>query len=190
MFSRMNGGLKAAFRARIDLFKNTLEKPIKSGKKVGGYQTKSLSLQSLQLMTNLATACQSLFTHHSHTHKSIFRKVDPKIPYTPLRCCFSLFGASRVMGALQQCSQLFCKLWSKLFHSSPDKIEQGIKSRFIVSSVSTFCLNLRSQIFCTSLLNSMEAESEIADISGISKIHQGYCDACTICNILSNICDI
>ena len=59
-------GLKAAFRARIDLFKNTLEKPIKSGKKVGGYQTKSLSLQSLQLMTNLATACQSLFTHHSH----------------------------------------------------------------------------------------------------------------------------
>ena len=80
MFSRMNGGLKAAFRARIDLFKNTLEKPIKSGKKVGGYQTKSLSLQSLQLMTNLATACQSLFTHHSHTHKSIFRKVDPKIP--------------------------------------------------------------------------------------------------------------
>ena len=79
MFSRMNGGLKAAFRARIDLFKNTLEKPIKSGKKVGGYQTKSLSLQSLQLMTNLATACQSLFTHHSHT-QSIFRKVDPKIP--------------------------------------------------------------------------------------------------------------
>ena len=32
--------------------------------KVGGYQ-KSLSLQSLQLMTNLATACQSLFTHNS-----------------------------------------------------------------------------------------------------------------------------
>ena len=74
MFSRMNGGLKAAFRARIDLFKNTLEKPIKSGKKVGGYQTKSLSLQSLQLMTNLATACQSLFTHHSHTHKVYFGK--------------------------------------------------------------------------------------------------------------------
>ena len=65
---------KAAFRARIDLFKNTLEKPIKSGKKVGGYQTKSLSLQSLQLMTNLATACQSLFTHHSHTHKVYFGK--------------------------------------------------------------------------------------------------------------------
>ena len=63
---------KAAFRGRIDLFKNTLEKPIKSGKKVGGYQTKSLSLQSLQLMTNLATACQSLFTHHSHTHTKVY----------------------------------------------------------------------------------------------------------------------
>ena len=59
---------------KIDLFKN-----IQQGSQLNPQRRwvaikKSLSPQSLQLMTNLATACQSLFTHNSEL--SVYPHLD------------------------------------------------------------------------------------------------------------------